>query len=295
MSETTPAARIHAAGGVVYRSHKGSTEFLVAFRPGYNDWSIPKGKLDPGEKFRDCAIREVREETGFSVAVGPFLGGVLYKTQNQNSKLVRYWLMQATTGSFEANDEVAEIAWLPKKKVLKRLSYTRDRALVETAARHIKDPTAGTVYLVRHAHAGVRDTWKGPDLKRPLSLRGYKQVSAIENWLAKQPVSRVASSKLKRCRQTVGGYADEVGLPLERETELTEGSSGDDLARFITLMVGEQAAVCSHGDIIGAYIGKLVAEGVIDGPLEWRKGSVWTVHTRSGVAIDAEYRAPENL
>ncbi|GBE25462.1 putative mutator protein MutT4 [bacterium BMS3Bbin02] len=264
-------------------------------RPRYNDWSVPKGKLDPGEKFRDCAVREVREETGFTVHVGPFLGGVLYKTPNLNSKLARYWLMEKSKGSFKPNEEVSEISWMPRRKALKRLTYTRDHALIETAARRIKDPTAGTVYLVRHAHAGVRGKWDGPDHKRPLSLRGYKQVSALDNWLARFPVSRVTSSKLKRCRQTVGGYADEVGLPLEREDELTEGASGDDLARFITLMMGEQAVVCSHGDVIGAYIGKLVAEGIIDGPLEWRKGSVWTLHTRNGAAVSGTYDAPEDL
>lgn len=286
---------MHAAGGVVFRLRKGSAEFLVAHRPRYDDWSIPKGKLDPGEKFRDCAIREVREETGFSVHVGRFLGGVLYETTNHNSKLARYWLMEKKKGSFKPNEEVSEISWLPGKKALKRLSYVRDRALIETAARHIDDPTAGTIYLVRHGHAGVRGKWDGADNKRPLSLRGYKQVSALENWLARFPVSRVTSSKLKRCRQTVGGYADEVGLPLEREAELTEGASGDDLARFIMLMVGEQAVVCTHGDMIGSYIGQLVAEGVIDGPLEWRKGSVWTLHTRNGIAISGTYHSPEDF
>lgn len=295
MSEIKPAAKVLAAGGVVYRTHKKSTEFLVAYRPRYDDWSIPKGKLDPDETFPECAEREVREETGFSVDIGPFLGGTLYETTNQNSKLVRYWLMAKKGGSFNANEEVSEVVWLPKKKALKKLTYTRDRHLVEVASRHIKDPTAGTIYLVRHAHAGVRGKWDGNDVKRPLSLRGYKQASAIENWLARVPVSRVASSKLKRCRQTVGGFADEVGLLLEREVELTEGSSGDDLARFISTMAGEQAVVCSHGDVIGSYIGQLVAESVIEGPLEWRKGSIWMLQTRNGVAVSGVYRSPDDL
>jgi 8-oxo-(d)GTP phosphatase len=295
LSDIQPAAKVLAAGGVVYRVRKKTTEFLIAYRPHYDDWSIPKGKLDPGETFLECAEREVREETGFSVDMGAFLGGTLYETANQNSKLVRYWLMEKTKGSFDANDEVSEIVWLPKKKALRKLTYTRDRHLVEVAARHIKDPTVGTIYLVRHAHAGVRGKWDGTDQKRPLSLRGYKQVSAIENWLARFPVSRVTTSKLKRCRQTVGGFAEEVGLPLERYKEITEGSSGDDLARFVSTLAGEQAVVCSHGDVIGAYVGKLVAERVIEGPLEWRKGSIWILQTRNGVAVNGEYRSPDAL
>ena len=295
MKDISPAAQIHAAGGVVYRTRKGSVQYLVAHRPRYNDWSIPKGKLDDGESFRDAAVREVEEETGYAVRSGAFLGGVLYASGNGNSKLVRYWLMKEKRGSFAPNEEVDEVLWLSRKKAMKQLSYARDRTLIDIAAGMIKHPKSATIYLVRHAHAGVRGMWHDLDPKRPISLRGYKQVSAIDNWLSNYPITTVMTSKFRRCRQTVGGYAKQAGLHLVRAPGLVDGSTAADVADVIAGLQGQQAVLCSHGEVIGDFIGKLVAQGVIDGVPEWRKGSVWTLRVRKGEVVAGIYRSPADL
>ena len=108
------------------RAKKGAKVLLV-HRPNYNDWSFPKGKLDPGEKFKQAALREVLEETGFECkAHKPSLPSICYQDKNGRNKEVRYWIMTALTGEFAPNDEVDMIAWVRWDKVVDRLSYAKD-------------------------------------------------------------------------------------------------------------------------------------------------------------------------
>ncbi len=119
--------RIEAAGGVIVRDGK----VAVVHRDRYDDWSLPKGKLDEGESFEEAALREVREETGLECELGRELDPVSYVDQKGRPKLVRYWLMEVTDGEFEANDEVDEIRWLPPAEAAGLLTYPHDRELVE--------------------------------------------------------------------------------------------------------------------------------------------------------------------
>lgn len=121
-------AEIKAAGGIVVRSGKKGPKVLLIHRERYNDWSFPKGKLDPGEKFKEAAHREVQEETGFDCRLHkPSLPSILYKDRNGRCKEVRYWLMTAISGEFTPNDEVELIAWVRWDKVTDRLTYEKDK------------------------------------------------------------------------------------------------------------------------------------------------------------------------
>lgn len=123
-------AEVRAAGGVVVKSAKKGPKVLLIHRPDYNDWSFPKGKLDPGEKFKEAALREVLEETGFRCKTHkPSLPSLFYKDRNGRSKEVRYWLMTVLSGTFEPNEEVDIIAWVRWDKVEDRLTYSKDRRL----------------------------------------------------------------------------------------------------------------------------------------------------------------------
>lgn len=127
---TGNGAEVRAAGGVIVRSAKKGPKVLLVHRPGYKDWSFPKGKLDDGEKFKEAALREVREETGFRCKTHkPSLPSLEYKDRNGRSKEVRYWLMTVLSGKFEPNDEVDIIAWVRWDKVESRLTYAKDRRL----------------------------------------------------------------------------------------------------------------------------------------------------------------------
>ena len=119
--------RIEAAGGVVIRDGK----VAVVHRDRYDDWSLPKGKLDKGESFEQAALREVLEETGLQVELGDELEPVSYVDQKGRPKVVRYWLMEVVGGEFQANDEVDELRWLAPGDAVELLSYPHDRELVE--------------------------------------------------------------------------------------------------------------------------------------------------------------------
>lgn len=118
---------VRAAGGVVWRpSAGGDVEVLLVHRPKYHDWTIPKGKADPGESDEDCALREVEEETGLCCELGEHLADVAYVDGRGRPKVARYWSMRPVSGSFVPGDEVDEVLWLPLGEAARRLTYERD-------------------------------------------------------------------------------------------------------------------------------------------------------------------------
>jgi 8-oxo-dGTP diphosphatase len=124
---TTPE-KVEAAGGLVVRDGR----VLVVHRPRYGDWSLPKGKLDPGETFEQAALREVEEEAGLRCELGDELDPACYTDHRGRPKVVRYWRMRALDGgeAFEPNEEVDELAWLAPDEAARRLTYEHDRDLV---------------------------------------------------------------------------------------------------------------------------------------------------------------------
>jgi 8-oxo-dGTP diphosphatase len=109
------------------------TEIVVVHRPRYDDWSFPKGKLDPGETFEEAALREVREETGLICRLGPELAFAHYDDNKGRPKVVRYWLMAVIEDpGFEPNEEVDELRWLTPAEATDLLTYSRDRKLVRS-------------------------------------------------------------------------------------------------------------------------------------------------------------------
>jgi 8-oxo-dGTP diphosphatase len=118
---------VAAAGGVVLRDG----EIAVVHRPRYDDWSLPKGKLDPGEGWEEAAVREVEEETGLRCELGVELAPARYRDRKGRDKLVRWWLMTPLEGEFTATDEVDELRWLDPEAALGLLDYDHDRELVQ--------------------------------------------------------------------------------------------------------------------------------------------------------------------
>jgi 8-oxo-dGTP diphosphatase len=121
---------IEAAGGVVLGP---DGRVAIVHRPRYDDWSLPKGKLDPGESFEQAALREVEEETGLRARLVRELRAVQYRDNKDRPKLVRYWLMEVEHDpGFAPNDEVDELRWLDPEEALGVLTYDRDRELVRS-------------------------------------------------------------------------------------------------------------------------------------------------------------------
>ena len=300
MIVSAEAARlVPAGGGVVWRPAAGSIEVVVIHRPRYDDWSLPKGKLDPGEHVLTAGVREVCEETGLDVVVGRRGLRTTYPVQ-QGTKRVDYWLMRAVGGKFEPNDEVDELRWLPVAEARELLSHDHDRAVLADAAR-ADVPREVSLLLVRHAKAGDRAGFDGPDELRPLDRRGQEQARRLAEVLpAFGPVAVLAADRV-RCRQTVEPLAERLGLEVGRATELGEEEFQADPQAGLALIerllepgdVPGVTVVCSQG---GAIPSVLMALGVrwegVSGAL-WppsAKGSTWVLGGRPGALLADYYR-----
>jgi 8-oxo-dGTP diphosphatase len=130
-----------AAGGVVTRPGTGgAAEVLLVHRPKYDDWSLPKGKLERDEREDDAARREVEEETGYRCRLLEELGVRRYEDRHGRPKQVRYWHMEPIAFEpFTPGDEVDEIRWLPPGEAVTLLSYEGDRRLIEVWERLVDD------------------------------------------------------------------------------------------------------------------------------------------------------------
>jgi 8-oxo-dGTP diphosphatase len=126
---------VRAAGGVVTRTHDDNLQFLVVHRPRYDDWSLPKGKLEPGESPEAAAVREIAEETGVEVRLGDALPDHEYTDRYGRPKIVHYWHMTPVgRTAWEPNHEVDETRWIGAAEAATLLSYENDRRLVAQVA-----------------------------------------------------------------------------------------------------------------------------------------------------------------
>ncbi len=285
---------IWAAGAAVYRMRNGKPEILLTHRPRYDDWSLPKGKLNRGEGFRDCAERETEEESGVTGVVEDLIGTVGYVTGAGNNKAVRYWLLQAKDESFKPNQEVDKIRWFRPNKAMDKATYSRDEAIIAAAVDMAMDREPGTVYLVRHAHAGEKKKWRKADVVRPISKKGHEQVEELTTRLVRTPITEVLSSPSLRCEQSVAPLAARLGLKVRTAQALRRESTLDKTLRLIRKNRGKRTVMCAHGETIGPLIEKLAADPKVDvrGPMEWPKGSIWVVTTRKNRIVRARYVPP---
>lgn len=292
--EPPPKGSIWAAGAVLARQREnGKPEYLLIHRPRYGDWTLPKGKLDKGETFLEGAVRETFEETGFAPLHPRLIGTVAYETTNSNPKVVRWWLGEASTGAFTPNEEVDRVKWVTFKKGRERLTYRNDREVLDRANDMYRHRSAGVIYLVRHGWAGHRNDRSLADWQRPLDQRGRQQRKAIRQLLQAHPLTRIGASDSTRCIQTVRPLSKRMGIPVEFEPALVEGSHPDRMLSLIHDLQEEAAVLCTHGDVIADLIGRLFADGIpMEGERTWTKGSIWELRTKKGSVVAGRYVPP---
>ncbi len=289
-----------AAGGLVFRGDAESGyEILVVHRPRYADWSLPKGKPDPGETDQQTALREVDEETGYRCRIVGHVAEIEYSLNSGRPKLVHFFSMKPMSRvPFHPNDEVDEIRWVTLEEAESLLSYPDDRWMVSSTDFQRLD-TTGTLYLVRHAAAGSRDAWEGEDVDRPLTEKGRRQAEALVPLLGTASITRIYSSPYVRCLETVDPLAHELALKVRRSKNLAEGANGDRGLRWFSRLAGENAVLCSQGDMIPYYIKHRGRQGVkLVSPhsyLDCKKGSVWAVNYDGGVPTEAVYTPPVKM
>jgi 8-oxo-dGTP diphosphatase len=291
-----PSERIiNAAGGVVWRKRAGSgraeprVDVLIVHRPSYDDWTFPKGKVDPGEALQATAVREIAEETGLRVRLGPRLVQVSYPVA-AGTKVVDYWSARAvgdgSTDTFTPNKEVDEIRWVGVREARELLTYKHDIQVLEDfrSLRERQGHRARTLIVVRHGKAASRADYDD-DLARPLTPVGVEQAATLVPLLSAYGVRRVVSSPAVRCAQTVEPYAHSISTFLEIDDRLAEDTRAAQVDRSVTALLDRKkpVALCSHRptlpwifDAIGTDVHELAT------------GEAIVVHHRKGKVIATE-------
>ncbi|QZH64472.1 NUDIX hydrolase [Mycolicibacterium farcinogenes] len=298
--DSTPAATtgnklVPAAGAVLWRRGEDAsavTEVAVIHRPRYDDWSLPKGKLDLGETEPVAAVREVHEETGYTAQLGRRLGSISYDIP-QGTKRVWYWAARATGGDFAPNDEVDKLIWLPVPAAADQLVYPHDRKVLR---RFVKQPPdTKTVIVVRHGTAGRRSRFKGDDRKRPLDKLGRAQAEALVAQLLAFGATTLYAADRLRCHQTLEPLGQELGVDIHNEPALTEEAYADDhkTARHRLIDIAARAGtpvICSQGKVIPGLISWWCErDGVRPSTTGNRKGSSWVLSLVDGRLVAADH------
>ena len=288
---------VRAAGGLILRrTGKGNLKVLIAHRPSYDDWGLPKGKADKGETPEETALREVLEETGYQCRIVAPLETTRHR-MNNGIKEVRWFAMRPLPSSpgFKKNDEIDKIQWVSRKKAKEILDYESERLLIKNADyKHLTQ--TGTIFLLRHAAAGDRTKWSGEDPKRPLNKKGRKQSEIVAKTLAKMHIERIVTSPYERCVETVKPLAKRIGAKVEVSQALAEGPDIDAAYGLIDSLVGHNAVLCSHGDVIPAVMNRLMWAGLkLDSRFYCSKASVWEVGVEGGRFTTGHYISPPKL
>jgi 8-oxo-dGTP diphosphatase len=296
---------ILAAGAVVWRPAAGAgreadeaegaapgdrdrVEVLLVHRPKYDDWSLPKGKRDPGEHLALTAIREVFEETSVRPVLGPRLPTVEYQFPG-GRKRVEYWSARGHGSQAAAAHEVDAVCWLAQPEAAKQASYPHDADLISG----LRPLDTTPLILVRHASAGSKDDWDGDDDLRPLDDKGAADAAVLAGLLACfAPRARVVSSPALRCTQTMQPFAESFGGSVEAHPVLATPSSpasSDGAVRQLVrdlVAAGRPAVVCLHREnlpkALVAACSALGASSAVPQDPSLPKGAFWVVHAAAG-------------
>ncbi|WP_084529889.1 NUDIX hydrolase [Nocardia crassostreae] len=295
LNDPKVSANTLAAGAVLWRyARDGGIEIAMVHRPKYDDWSLPKGKLDPGETPAVAAVREVAEETGLNSRLGRYLGHVTYPvTGHRKLKRVDYWAAHVLNGAFESNSEVDELVWCGLDGLMDALSYPMDRSIVRNFLRLPADTV--NLLLVRHGKAGRRDRFHGPDDDRPLEKAGRAQARDLVPNLLAFGAAEIYSAPPLRCVQTVTPVAEALGVDIKLDPLFSESgyaaAPAAALARARELGTDPTVQViCSQGKVIPDLLDSWAAEDGLTLPAARnRKGSVWVLSLYKGRLVAADH------
>ena len=294
MPKESEAPLIQAAGAVLWRkSDISQLEIAVIHRPRYDDWSLPKGKVESGESHISAGYREIQEETGYESTFGPEIGTIVYKLEGA-PKEVRYWAAAATVKTGNPNpQEVDEVLWLAPKKAKEKLTNKDDRAIVDFFLEFGTDTFP--IILLRHAKALKRTDWDGDDGDRPLEHRGQLQAKRLLPIYLPYGISEVHTSDALRCIETIDLMARLIEKTPIFSADLSEYGYAKDREAPLDYVQdlmnrGAAAIVCSHNPIIPKLVKKLVGKKYFKSMnRELEPAQAIVLHCRAGEVIACDW------
>jgi 8-oxo-dGTP diphosphatase len=274
---------IFAAGAVIWRRSKKNVEIALVHRPRYDDWSLPKGKQDPGEAMIACAYREVIEETNLKVAFGPYIGDTEYFVAD-GLKKVHYWSARLADNSpeFHANDEVDLLEWHSIESALEKATRDSDREIIETFLTIPFD--SYPLIMLRHAKALAREEWQGEDEDRPLQQLGQQQARRALSIYQVYGLEQIHTSDAVRCHDTVEQMAKALEIPLTITNKVSEYTWKKNKEKAIDyakelIKVNAPIVLCSHNPVLPRMMEKLTKKIDFDYPSnKLEPGEAWVLH-----------------
>ena len=286
-------SEIQAAGAIVWRRNESDAiEIALVHRPKYDDWSIPKGKVEGEESLIACAYREVVEETGFAVRFGQSLGSAHYEV-NGLPKTVTYWSARLLGEQGKPNpEEVDAVRWMSCEEAKEQLGRDSDRQIVETFQSI--EPDTKPLILLRHAKAIERQEWAGEDTDRPLSSLGERQAKRLLTNFLPFAVEEIHSSSAVRCYESITPLARGLNVDFFFTDSLTEEvfhKNNERPFKYVQrLLVNDfTTLVCSHNPILPSIVSAFVDKFGVEVPsTKLEPGDAWVAHhvEREVVAID---------
>ena len=273
-----------AAGAVVWRyDGEGNVHVLLIHRPRYDDWSIPKGKLDEGEQLIACAYREVIEETHLKVSFGPFITETEYYVAD-GLKRVSYWAAHAydPNDNFVANAEADEGRWLTIEEAIEIATRESDKEVLSVFFKSPFDSQA--LIMLRHGKALAREEWLGGDEDRPLDQRGSLQAKRMISIYQAFNIEKVITSDAIRCYDTVEPLTKALDIKLKVEKDISEQSWKKDkelAIEFAKEIIKDERTilVCSHNPVVPRMLEKLTKKIDFDYPdNKLQPGEAWIIH-----------------
>ena len=290
---------IVAAGGVVWRRDmEGEIEVLLVHRPRYDDWSLPKGKVEDGEALISCAYREILEETGLSIKLGPYVGSVEYFVPD-GLKQVSYWSASLTEdkSTFHPNEEVDQILWLDLESAAFRATRDSDRHSLERFG--VTPYETSALVMLRHAKALERTEWQGEDEDRPLQLVGQLQAKRMHSLYQVFGLEEIHTSDAVRCLDTVAQMAKVLELTpviTNAVSEYTYKKNKDKAIDYAKELIkkNKQIVLCSHNPVLPRMMEKLTKKIDFDYPdNKLMPGEAWVLfHNKKEVVQIDRLSAP---